>query len=168
MNRNKFNHKGYSDPTLYEALTNIHREEVAADKKAAYLPLVYVCSSYAGDIENNVKNAKAYSRYVVKENAIPVTTHLLYPQFMDDGNDAEREMAMHSNYVLLGKCTELWVFGGVVSRGMAREIGVAKKRRMKIRWFDHAMKEVFEKEKRRSNNSFQRSRILTYVANFGD
>ena len=33
----KFNHEGYSDPTTYEALTNIHREEMAADKKAAYL-----------------------------------------------------------------------------------------------------------------------------------
>lgn len=102
MGIDKFNHEGYSDPTTYEALTNIHREEVAADKKAAYLPLVYVCSPYAGDIENNVKNAKVYSRYAVKENAIPVTPHLLYPQFMDDGNDAEREMAMHFNYVLLG------------------------------------------------------------------
>ena len=118
--------------------------EQDAPQKVEHSKEVYVCSPYAGDIENNVKNAKAYSRYAVKENAIPVTPHLLYPQFMDDGNDAEREMATHFNYVLLGKCTELWVFGGVVSRGMAREIGVAKKRRMKIRWFDHAMKEVNE------------------------
>ncbi len=40
----KFNHEGYSDPTTYEVLTNIHREEMAANKKTAYLPLVYVCS----------------------------------------------------------------------------------------------------------------------------
>lgn len=144
MGIDKFNYEGYFDPTTYEALTNIHREEMAADKKAAYLPLVYVCSSYAGDIENNVKNAKIYSRYAVENNAIPVTPHLLYPQFMNDNIDSEREKVMHFNYVLLGKCTELWVFGGVVSRGMAREISVAKKRRMKIRWFDHAMKEVNE------------------------
>lgn len=63
---------------------------------------------------------------------------------MDDGNDVEREISMYFNYVLLGKCTELWVFVGVVSRDMACEIGVAKKRRMKIRWFDHEMKEVNE------------------------
>lgn len=55
MGVDKFNHEGYFDPTTYEALTNIHREEMAADKKAAYLPLVYVCSPYAGDIETNVK-----------------------------------------------------------------------------------------------------------------
>ena len=144
MGIDKFNHEGYSDPTTYEALTNIQREEKAADKKAAYLPLVYVCSPYAGDIENNVKNAKAYSRYAVKENAIPVTPHLFYPQFMDDCNETEREMAMHFNYLLLGKCTEVWVFGGVISRGMARETGVAKKRRMKIRWFTQDLKEVGE------------------------
>lgn len=136
MGIDKFNHELYSDPTTYEALTNIHCEEVAADKKAAYLPLVYVCSPYACDIENNVKNAKAYSRFAVDKNAIPITPHLLYPQFMDEGNEMERVMAMHFNYVLLGKCTELLGFGGVVSRGKAREIGVAKKRRMKIRWFD--------------------------------
>lgn len=70
MGIDKFNHEGYSEPTTYQALTNIYREEVAADKKVAYLPVVYVCSPYTGDIENNVKNAKAYSRYAVRENAI--------------------------------------------------------------------------------------------------
>lgn len=144
MGIDKFNHEGYSDPTTYEALTNIHHEELAAYKKAAYLPLVYVCSPYAGDVEYNMANAKKYSRFAVVNGAIPVTPHLLYPQFMDDRNEAEREMTMHFNYVLLGKCTEIWVFGGVVSRGMSRELSIAKKRKMKIRWFDHAMKEVNE------------------------
>ena len=63
---------------------------------------------------------------------------------MDDNNEAEREMAMYFNYVLLGKCTELWVFGGVVIRCMAREIGVTKKREMKIRWFTQDLKEFSE------------------------
>ena len=30
MGIDKFNHEGYSDPTTYEALTNIHREEIIA------------------------------------------------------------------------------------------------------------------------------------------
>lgn len=144
MGVDKFNHEGYFDLTAYQALTNIHREEMAADKKAAYLPLMYGCSPYAGDVETNVKNAKRCSKFAIDENAILVTPHLLYPQFMDDRNEAEREMAMHFNYVLLGKCTEVRVFGGVVSRGMAREIVVAKKRRMKIRWFTQDLKDVGE------------------------
>lgn len=143
MNIDKKNSEGYVDMTSYEALTNITRDK-AADKKAAYLPLVYVCSPYAGDVENNVINAKRYSRFTVENHAIPVTPHLLYPQFMDDDDESEREMAMHFNYVLLGKCSEVWIFGGVISRGMAREIALAKKRRMKLRWFTQDLKEVCE------------------------
>lgn len=144
MGIDKKNHEGYLDKTAHDAIRNIQREEKAADKKAAYLPLVYVCSPYAGDIETNTEKAKKYSRFAMDQGTIPVTPHLMYPQFMDDTNKDEREKAMHFNYVLLGKCTEVWVFGGVISRGMAHEIGVAKKRRMKIRWFTQDMKEVGE------------------------
>ncbi len=115
---------------------------MAVDKKAAYLPLVYICSSCAGDVENNVTNARMYSCFAVDNNAIPIMPHLLYPQFMDDTNVLERELAMYFNYILLGKCTELSVCGRIVSWGMAREIGLARKRRLKIKWFDHLMKEV--------------------------
>lgn len=45
------------DKTTHKALTNIDRRE-AADKKAAYLQLVYICSPYAGDVSTNVTNAK--------------------------------------------------------------------------------------------------------------
>lgn len=128
MSIDKFNSEGYYDPTTYETLTNIYREATVADKKAAYLTLVYICSPYAGDVDHNVTNARTYSHFAVDNNAIPITTHLLYPQFMDDSREEERELAMHFNYVLLGKCTELWVCGGLVSQGMAREIGLARKR----------------------------------------
>jgi len=59
-------------------------------------------------------------------------------------DETERDKDGLINYVLLGKCSELWVFGGVVSKGMAYEICVARKRKMKIRWFNHAMEEVCE------------------------
>lgn len=42
MGIDKFNHEGYSDPTTYETLTNIHREEMAADKKGC-LSSVGIC-----------------------------------------------------------------------------------------------------------------------------
>lgn len=142
MGFNKYNQEGYQDPTTYEALRNICQEERAAAMKAVRRPLVYVCSPYAGDIENNKKNACKFGRFTYKQNGIPLIPHLMYPQFMDDTNEWEREMAIHFNYVLLGKCNELWVFGGVISKGMAREIGIATKRRMKIKWFNARLKEV--------------------------
>lgn len=142
MSMDKYNSEGYCDPTAYMALTNIHGDEIAADKKAVYRPLVYICSPYAGDTERNVKNARKYSRFAFEQNTIPVAAHLLFPQFMDDNNPAEREAAMHFNYVLLGKCEELWVFGDIISNGMAHEIGIAKKRRQKIRYFSEECKEA--------------------------
>lgn len=144
MGIDKKNHEGYLDKIAHDTINNIQREEKAADKKAAYLPLVYVCSPYAGDIETNTEKAKKYSRFAMDQGTIPVTPHLLYPQFMDDTNKDEREKAMHFNYVLLGKCKEVWVFGGVITHGIAHEISIARKRHMVIRWFTQDMKEVEE------------------------
>ena len=59
MGINKFNAEGYYDPTAYEAMTNIIKEEKAF---FAFRPVVYICSPYAGDVETNVKAAQRYSR----------------------------------------------------------------------------------------------------------
>ena len=142
MGVDKYNAERYYDPTTYVALTNIHRDEMAADKKAVYRPLVYICSPYAGDIARNVKNARKYSRFAFEQDTIPIAAQLLFPQFLNDENPAEREAAMHFNYVLLGKCEELWVFGNTISEGMAHEISIARKRRQKIRCFSEDCKEA--------------------------
>ena len=126
------------NPTSYEAMTNV----VKADKQSAFRPLVYICSPFSGDTERNSNQARKYSRFAYEQNTIPVTPHLLYPQFREDENPKERADAMHFNYVLLGKCNELWVFGDVISKCMAHEIGIAKKRQQTIRWFDRNCKEV--------------------------
>ena len=62
MSINKFNSEGYYDPTTYEALTNIEKEERAL---RAFRPIVYICSPYAGDVAANVENARRYSRFAV-------------------------------------------------------------------------------------------------------
>lgn len=101
-------------------------------KKTKYYPLVYICSPFSGDVENNVNKAQKYSRYALDEGNIPIAPHLLFPQFMSD--ESERRLAMHFNYVLLGKCEEVWVFGDNISPGMAEEIKIAENRNMKIKY----------------------------------
>ena len=100
MGISKYNSEGYHDPTVYEALSHIEKEEKAV--RRVYRPLVYICSPYAGDVKQNVNMARVYSRFAVKNTCIPLTPHLLYPQFMDDGSPAERELAlfMRSQYPL--------------------------------------------------------------------
>ncbi|MEG0957755.1 MAG: DUF4406 domain-containing protein [Anaerovoracaceae bacterium] len=107
-----------------------------------YKPLVYVCSPFSGNVELNIKSARAFSRYAAMKGYIPFTPHLLFPQFLKDEDVLERELAMHFNYVLLGKCDEIWVFGSHISKGMKAELEIAERRKMIIRRFDNSMKEV--------------------------
>lgn len=135
----RFNSEGYYDPTTYEALTTIEKEE----RKKAFKPVVYICSPFSGDTERNTIKAREYCRFAVEQNCIPIAPHLFFPQFMDDENPQERELAMFMNMVLLSKCKELWVFGEIVSQGMGVEIDKAKKRNQPIRYFDSNCMEVF-------------------------
>ena len=131
-----FNQEGYPDPTVIKAVANVSK----AEKK--YLPLVYICSKYSGDIANNTEAAKRYSRFAVDSGAIPLAPHLLLPLYMKE--DTERDLAMFMDKVFLGKCDELWVFGTEASPGMRMEIAKAKKHRKKIRYFDNECRETNE------------------------
>ncbi len=111
-----------------------------------YRPLVYVCSAYSGDVTTNTEKAKQYCRFALEQGQIPLALHLMFPLFMNDDDPAERELAIFMDVVLLGKCDELWVFGEIISEGMAVEIKVAKKRRQTIRYFNSDMQEVTDHE----------------------
>ena len=65
----------------------------------------------------------------------PITPHLLYPKFLDDGKAEDRELGLFIGLVLLTKCEELWMFGKRISAGMAREVAKAEDRGMTIRRF---------------------------------
>ena len=78
----------------------------------------------------------------MENGVIPLAPHLLFPQFLDDGKPAERAIGMFAGLVLLGKCEQLWVFGGTISTGMAVEIEKAEKRGMPIRYFTENCEEV--------------------------
>jgi hypothetical protein len=141
MGISKFNHEGYYDPTPHEALTNIMRKD-KAEKKPTFKPLVYICSPYSGDVEGNVKKARSFCRFALESKCIPIAPHLMFSQFMDDGNPEERKLALFMDIVLLGKCAEVWVLGHTISNGMAREIEVAQKRRQTVRYFSPEHEEV--------------------------
>lgn len=137
---NKKNCEGYSDPTAYEALTRIERE---VRNRSNFRPLVYICSPLSGDVEGNQIKARRYCRFAVARNYIPIAPHLFFPQFMDDTDSRERDLALFMDLVLLAKCAELWVFGDQISSGMAIEIEKAKQKGQTIRYFTTTCQEVF-------------------------
>ena len=101
---------------------------------------VFICSPFRGDVEGNSAKAAGYCRRAYKEGYLPIAPHLLFPQFLSE--ETERELAIFMDLVLLGKCEQLWVFGGEVSDGMRREIGKAKQKNMTIRYFTEDMEET--------------------------
>lgn len=148
MSINRKNAEGYRDPTTYEALTNIAKDE--ADKaeeqreqeKKKYRPKVYVCSPFSGDVKTNTINARRYCAFAVKEGYIPFASHLFYPQFLSDEIKAERELGLFMGLVFLDGCKEVWVFGNRITNGMAVEIDRAKERKIVIRYFNDGCVEV--------------------------
>lgn len=125
------NMEGYPDPTAYKALKSLQRAEYG------YRPLVYICSPYAGAVENNVELARALCAHAVARRKIPLAPHLLFPQFMDDTDASERELAMFFNRILLSKCEVIWV-----SAGMRAEIEWAHHLELPITYFDADFEEV--------------------------
>lgn len=130
------NSKGYADPTAYKALRAVGIFEFG------YQPLTYICSPYFEDVEVNVELARDLSAYAVDCRRIPLAPHLLFPQFMDDTDAWERELAMFMGRVLLSKCEAMWVYTPRVSPGMKTEISWAHQLELPITYFNHNFAEV--------------------------
>ena len=93
---------------------------------------VYVASKYAGDVEANVMAARAYCRRVIEEGYMPMASHLLYPQFVDDNILEERRLGMSFGFEMMKLCDEVWVFG-TVSSGVAEEVVKAEENGITVR-----------------------------------
>ena len=130
------NSKGYADPTACKALRAVEISEFG------HRPLPYICSPYSGNVEMNVELARNLSAYAVRCRRIPLAPHLLFPQFMDDTDPWERDLALFFNRVLLSKCEAMWVYTPRVSPGMKTDFCWAHKLEITITYFDHNFAEV--------------------------
>ena len=111
MENEKRNAEGYLDLTAYKAIKHIEKEALKT-KNRRYRPLVYVCSPYAGNIAENSKKARVYSRYVCDIGCIPMAPHLLFPQFLDA--QSKKKGNWECFYAMYyGICREVWVVGNV-------------------------------------------------------
>ena len=97
------------------------------------MKLVYICSPYAGDIESNVRFAKAACRYAAEQGCAPVASHLIYPQILDDAVPAQRETGIRMGLRVLASCDELWICGSRISHGMSCEITEAERLGIPVR-----------------------------------
>ena len=130
------NARGYADPTSYKVLKQLQQTENMAR------PLTYICSPYSGDVQANTALAREFCAFAVAAGHIPLAPHLFFPQFMDDTDPDERELAMAFNRVLLSNCAAMWVYTGRVSRGMRAEIEWGRELELPIHYFNADFQEV--------------------------
>ena len=148
------NKEGYTDPTAGAAMATIMKE-YRQNQRRIYRknseikarPKVYIVSKYAGDIENSTAAAIGYAQYAIQQNRIPVVSHLLYPQILDDSDPEQRELGLLFGQALLAICEEVWVFGTEHSTGMQAEIHEARRLNKRIRFYNEGLEEIHENDR---------------------
>lgn len=87
---------------------------------------VFICSRFAGDVNQNIETARNLCRRAVAQDCAPFVPHLLYPQFMDDTRPEERETGIACGLEFMAECDEVWAYvGDGVSDGMRHELAHA-------------------------------------------
>lgn len=70
------------------------------DKK--YRPLIYICSPFSGDVAGNTKRTIDFCWFALAQGQIPLAPQLMFPQFMNDEDSDQRELAIFMDIVLMG------------------------------------------------------------------
>lgn len=106
---------------------------------------VFICSPYAptasdptkrkDELEWNTEVAQAASLYALMEGNVPYAPHLYFTQFLDDADGGCRELGRLLGLRWLKECDEVWVIGRRISKGMEKEIRVAKRNGIPVRHF---------------------------------
>ena len=95
--------------------------------------MIYICSPYAGNTEENIAFARQACGYAIRQGAVPLAPHLLYPQILNDSVPEERETGIRLGLEILERCEELWVCGDRILAGMKRGAAYAKARGNPVR-----------------------------------
>ena len=95
---------------------------------------------------------------------IPIAPHLLYPQFLNDDDEQERELGLFFGNALMSKCAEVWVFGSRISSRDGSKNQTRQVEDYRLRYFTRRMSgglTMYEvKENRRTPVTAQRSPLI--------
>ena len=99
----------------------------------------YICSPLsaptAEGVRRNMETARLYMQEVsIRLNCRAVAPHALLPEFLDDQDEAERELALAFGLAYLDTCDMLVICGSRITQGMLGEILHAANRGIPIRW----------------------------------
>ena len=100
----------------------------------------YICSPLsaptADEIHRNMEAARRYMRVVTEKlHCRAVAPHAFLPEFMNDQDMRERELALAFGLAYLDTCDMLVICGNRITQGMLGEILHAANRGIPILWF---------------------------------
>ncbi len=64
-------------------------------------PVAYIASAYSGDIEGNTRKTKEYSKFAVRQGAVPINPILNLTGVLEEKTD--RELALSVDLALLAR-----------------------------------------------------------------
>ena len=123
MSISRYNHEGYYDPTAYQALNAVDRQQ----RQERYRPIV--CIIVPDGLDDTT-----FRRFAVEQHCIP-----LCPQRILAGAVEDDDLAQFMTLALVSKCAELWIFG---IAQCADAVGYARCRGKRVRRFTTACEEV--------------------------
>lgn len=93
------------------------------------MKIAYLAHPVSGDVVGNIAKAKIWlkwlqQRYIDKAFIAPWIDWIELCGD-DDDNSQQRELGMQRDFLVIGRCHELWMVGGRMSTGMLREKRVA-------------------------------------------
>ncbi len=91
------------------------------------MEMVYICAPLRGDVQKNIEFARQRAQEVFQQGKIPICPHLMFPPIADPNHPGQDESAREMGLKLLEKCTQINVYGRVLTDGMREEIRHAKK-----------------------------------------
>lgn len=94
---------------------------------------VYICSPLGGNVEENLRKVRRYTKYALLCGTAPVVPHF-YAECLDDNDPKDREIGLAAGMSLLWLCDEVWVFGDTVTDGMRAELKFCKNLNIRIRY----------------------------------
>jgi hypothetical protein len=95
--------------------------------------IVIVASPYSGDVEANVQYARWACLDCINRNEYPFAPHLLYPQFLEDGDEAQRAFGIDAGFAFWPIAQEIAFYTDRGwSKGMLDELEVARGMKMSI------------------------------------
>ncbi len=139
MDMTRLNGEGYFDPTAYAALKRIEREK---RRRINYRPRVYICSPFVEGATSEMENTKRFCRFAITEGYSPYTPHLFFPIILDSKTMTEHDLGVRMGLIFLDCCSQVWVFGDLLTDDMALEIDRARRYSKPIRFFTTDCKEA--------------------------